>query len=159
MIQTSALLEAITNLDWSVMTASLILAILLSLLVIVSSMRLTPITMKMASLPTNVVKYSQVPSGSKPCFTHNSIPKGLLRQHTTKQGTWGVISIQRGRLQYTIDEGLHKGVYHLNENKSGIIEPQVHHSVAPIDNEEVEFGVEFYRMPNTGPVQEEREGL
>lgn len=160
MIQASALLEAIANLDWKIMTASLILAILLSWLLVVSSMRLlTPLNMKMATLPFNVVKYSQVPAGNKPCFTQNSIPKGLLRRHNTKQGTWGVISVQRGKLRYTVDEGMHKGVYNLNEKTRGIIEPQVYHSVAPVENEEVEFVVEFYRLPNTGPVQEEREGL
>jgi tellurite resistance-related uncharacterized protein len=62
-------------------------------------------------------------------------------------------------LRYTVDEGMHKGVYNLNEKTRGIIEPQVYHSVAPVENEEVEFVVEFYRLPNTGPVQEEREGL
>lgn len=161
--QATLLLKEVLNLDWNMTTtAALMLSILLSILVVVvSSMRVTsPMTMNMATLPPNVVKYSQVPSGkSRPCFTQDSIPKGLLRQHNTKQGTWGVIHIQRGKLRYTIDEGAHKGIYNLNDTTSGIIEPQVYHSVAPIDHEEVEFVVEFYRLPNTGPVHEEREGL
>ena len=59
-----------------------------------------------------------------------------------------------------MDEGTHKGVlYKLDIKTKGIIEPQVYHSVAPMDEEEVEFVVEFYRLPNTGPVDEKREGF
>jgi len=49
----------------------------------------------MASLPEDVVKYSQVPKAPK-TFTASTIPKGLLKQHTTKKGTWGVIRVSKG---------------------------------------------------------------
>jgi len=154
------ILPLIEELDWNSMVWSLVVAILVSILFMkVNGMRSTFIKMKMASLPNNVVKYSQVPSGSRKSFTRTTIPKGLLRQHNTKEGTWGVINLSSGRLRYTVDEGPHAGVYNLDANTNGIIEPQVHHSVAPIDEEDVDFVVEFYRLPNTGPVDEKREGL
>ena len=142
------------------MACSLVVAILLGTLFSrkVIAMRLTPrLTMKMASLPKDVVKYSQVPKGKS--FTRTTIPKGLLKQHNTKKGTWGVINVSSGRLRYIVNEGPHAGVYDLDRNTKGIIQPQVYHSVAPIDNEDVNFVVEFYRLPNTGPVDEQREGL
>lgn len=155
--------KGLTSSNWNSTTvmASFVVAIFLALFLSrVNGMRVTfPTKMSMASLPSNVVKYSQVPSGSRKSFTRNTIPKGLLRRHNTKEGTWGVINLSSGRLQYTVDEGPHKGIYKLDINTKGIIEPQVYHSVAPVGEEEVEFVVEFYRLPNTGPVDEKREGL
>lgn len=148
--------------NWIIMACSLVLDFLVGILLLsplAQSMRLSPLRMssRMATLPTNVVKYSQVPKGK--FFTRDTIPKGLLRRHNTKQGTWGVINLAEGKLRYTVDEGPHQGSYNLNSKTPGIIEPQVYHSVAPIENEEVKFVVEFYRLPNTGPVDEQREGL
>ena len=45
----------------------------------------------------------------------------------------------------------------LNSNYDGIIEPERLHDVAPIDDNEVEFVVEFHRVSGTGPVDEKRE--
>lgn len=113
---------------------------------------------KMATLPPGVVKYSQVPAVGKTPFTKSTIPKGLLKKHNTKDGTWGIIQVEQGKLQYVIDEGRHKGMYNLDPQTRGVIEPQVHHSVAPI-SDDVSFVVEFYRFPGTGAVDEKREGL
>lgn len=109
----------------------------------------------MKSLPREVVKYSQVPREG--VFTSTKIPKGLLKEHTTKVGTWGVIKVTKGKLGYTINEPS-PTEYILDEKKRGIIEPQVKHEVAAL-TEDVEFFVEFYRIPGTGPVDEAREGL
>lgn len=49
----------------------------------------------MAELPEAVVQYSQVPKAPK-TFTATTIPKGLLKQHSTKRGTWGVIRVSKG---------------------------------------------------------------
>jgi tellurite resistance-related uncharacterized protein len=118
----------------------------------------------MATLPQEMVKYSQVPAVGKTPFTKTTIPKGLLKRHNTKDGTWGIIRVAHGQLQYEIDEGWHKGKYILNAQMPGVIEPQVFHSVSPISDEEdddddVSFVVEFYRLPGTGAVDEKREGL
>ena len=109
----------------------------------------------MKALPSNVVKYSQVPKIGT--FTTNKIPKGLLREHTTKAGTWGVIRILKGKLRYTINEPS-PAEYILDKDSRGIIEPQVKHEVAAL-TDDLEFFVEFYRIPGTGPVVENREGL
>ena len=109
----------------------------------------------MKSLPDGVVKYSQVPKGK--VFTSTTIPRGLLKEHTTKAGTWGVINVTKGQLQYQINEPS-KSIHILDSKKHGIIEPQIKHEVSPL-SDNVEFIVEFYRYPNTGPVIEKREGL
>lgn len=109
----------------------------------------------MKSLPSNVVKCSQVPKIGT--FTPSKIPKGLLREHTTKAGTWGVIKIFKGKLRYTINEPS-PAEYILDKDTRGIIEPQVKHEVAAL-TDDLEFVVEFYRIPGTGPVVEKREGL
>jgi tellurite resistance-related uncharacterized protein len=126
----------------------------------------------MSSLPSNVVKYSQLPHPSKPPFAATTIPKGLLNRHNTKAGTWGVISIKRGTLRYVIEEGDRAGSYLLDKDTPGIIEPQVYHHIEPMDadlskerdpstdgmaEESLQFVVEFYRVPGTGIVDEKRE--
>jgi tellurite resistance-related uncharacterized protein len=113
---------------------------------------------KMATLPAGVIKYSQVPAIGKTPFTKSTIPKGLLKRHNTKEGTWGIIQVYQGKLQYMIDEGPHQGRYNLNAQTQGVIEPQIFHSVSPM-SDNVSFVVEFYRFPGTGVVDEKREGL
>ena len=113
-------------------------------------------TTGMKSLPKDVVKYSQVPKGDKK-FTATTIPKGLLKAHNTKKGTWGVINVTKGQLRYQINEPS-LAVHVLSSTQRGIIEPQIRHEVKAL-TDDLEFVVEFYRLPNTGPVDEKREGL
>ncbi|KAL7472552.1 hypothetical protein ACHAXS_012929 [Conticribra weissflogii] len=110
----------------------------------------------MPILPSDVVKYSQVPKDGKE-FTAQTIPSGLLKQHTTKKGTWGVIRVSKGKLEYTIHEPL-SSVHILDTQKIGIIEPTMLHQVKGL-TEDVQFVVEFWRVPGTGVVDEKREGL
>lgn len=109
----------------------------------------------MKTLPAKVVKYSQVPKGK--VFTKDTIPRGLLKEHNTRAGTWGVINVSRGQLRYQINEPV-ESVHIIDSQTKGIIEPQVKHEVAAL-SDDLEFVVEFYRLPNTGPVVEKREGL
>ena len=108
------------------------------------------------SFPKGLIKYSQVPKEGE-YFTSTSIPKGLLKSHTTKKGTWGVIRVSNGKLQYQVNEP-EACVQVLDECTPGIIEPQVKHEVFPL-SDDLKFCVEFYRFPNTGAVDEKREGL
>ena len=108
---------------------------------------------KMPKLPSGVVKYSQLPKTG--AFVKDTIPKGLLRQHNTKAGTWGVIKVQKGSLQYQINEP-RTMTFKLEAPAQATIEPTVFHEVKPL-SDDVEFAVEFYRMPGTGPVEEKRE--
>jgi tellurite resistance-related uncharacterized protein len=107
----------------------------------------------MPELPSTVEKYSQVPS-LVDTFTATTIPSGLLKNHSTKEGTWGVIRIVKGLLEYNIEGE----IFELSVEHPGIIEPDKKHSVKAI-TDDMEFVVEFWRAPYTGPVDEPREGL
>merc|ERR1719343_1666679 len=85
----------------------------------------------MPRLPAAATKYSQVPSQAGKFFTAEKIPKGLLKQHSTKAGTWGVINVSRGRLRYQINEP-QVAVFELDAGTPGVIEPEVLHEVAPL---------------------------
>mmetsp|Transcript_3597 Transcript_3597/g.6826 ORF Transcript_3597/g.6826 Transcript_3597/m.6826 type:complete len:224 (+) Transcript_3597:248-919(+) len=116
----------------------------------------------MPQLPDNVVKYSQVPNPKVgKVFTANTIPKGLLKMHSTKVGTWGVIRVFKGELEYVLEAVSSTASdikFHLTSDFHGVIEPNILHHVSPLTSD-VEFVVEFYRVPGTGPVDEKREGL
>lgn len=118
----------------------------------------------MPKLPKDVVKYSQVPKQGK-VFTSTTIPKGLLKEHTTKKGTWGIINVSKGKLLYTItgkrgdDDDISGPIsFELSPQFHGVIQPQLLHQVKAL-TDDLEFIVEFLRLPGTGPVIEKREGL
>ena len=75
-------------------------------------------------------------------FDEHSIPSGLLRSHTLKRGTWGRILVNEGELLYTI-EAPRERHFELSPSRSGVVEPEVPHRVAP--RGEVRFRVEFHR--------------
>ncbi len=111
----------------------------------------------MAILPSDVVKYSTVPKDR--FFTTDTIPTGLLKEHSTKEGTWGVIHVHQGKLEYKILEP--ERSVHILDAKSdniGIIEPTMLHQTKGL-TDDLKFVVEFYRVPGTGYVDEQREGL
>jgi tellurite methyltransferase len=74
-----------------------------------------------------------------PTFDETSIPAGLLRDHTTKAGTWGLIHVEHGRLRFV--EAGRETV--LTPGTPGVVLPEVAHAVEPIG--EVAFFVEFHR--------------
>ncbi len=88
----------------------------------------------------------ELPDGLKPyrrtdTFTPATVPVGLLRDHKTKAGVWGLIHVVQGSLTYRIavtgvEQTLTPGV-------NGIVEPEVLHSVAL--SEDAAFFVEFWR--------------
>ena len=87
-----------------------------------------------------------LPSGLKPyrrteTFTANTVPAGLLRDHKTKAGVWGVIHITRGSVRYRISTT--GDTFKLTPETCGIVEPEVLHSVTL--TEDAEFYVEFWR--------------
>ena len=91
----------------------------------------------MKELPIDVSSYKSTPE-----FTEETVPKGLLKAHQTKQGTWGKIVILEGRLRYRILEPKIEDV-ELSFEKYGVVEPEILHEVEPLGN--VRFYVEFYR--------------
>ena len=69
-----------------------------------------------------------------------------------------MINVTKGKLEYTILEAPAMQVYLIDEDNRGIIEPlRLHHVKALTDD--LEFVVEFHRIPGTGAVDEKREGL
>jgi len=88
-------------------------------------------------LPVDVIAYKRTPE-----FDQDSIPKGLLREHQTKSGVWGKITILQGKLLYTINEPETEQLM-LSPEVYGVVEPTVLHQIAAVDN--VRFYVEFYR--------------
>lgn len=91
----------------------------------------------MERLPDEVVPYKRTPE-----FSQDTVPAGLLRSHTTREGTWARIQVLEGRLLYRILEpSIEEHV--LSPDVPGIVAPGVRHEVAP--SGEVRFFVEFLR--------------
>eukprot|EP00808_Paulinella_micropora_P018396 g32540.t1 len=92
-------------------------------------------------LPYGVVNYKTTSS-----FTYNTVPTGLLADHNTGKGIWGRIVVEKGKLQYTLQESGKS--YVLQPGLSGIAQPQEKHAVKLLD-ETIVFHVEFFRYPIT----------
>lgn len=92
----------------------------------------------MKTLPEDVRPYQRTPE-----FTEASVPAGLLKQHSTKAGTWGKIQVLEGRLWYRILAPEAEEIL-LTPERFGVVEPQVPHEVCP--DGPVRFYVEFHRV-------------
>jgi len=89
-------------------------------------------------LPAGHVPYKRTAE-----FDQDSIPAGLLRDHSTKAGVWGVIHVVSGRLRYVIEPPL-AGELLLDPTRSGVVVPEVLHRVSA--DGEVRFFVEFHHQ-------------
>lgn len=89
----------------------------------------------MKTLPDHVQYYK-----STPTFTEKTVPESLLKDHNTKQGVWGLICMEQGKMEYVI-EG--KETYILTPDQKGVVEPEIKHYVKPLGD--VVFRVEFYK--------------
>jgi tellurite resistance-related uncharacterized protein len=78
-------------------------------------------------------------------FAETTVPKALLKAHTTKDGTWGLIHVLEGRLTYRINDPARPASQtELSpEVNPGVIEPAILHEVEPVGP--VRFYVEFHR--------------
>ena len=92
----------------------------------------------LGSLPVGLEPYRRTDT-----FTKATVPAGLLRDHKTKAGVWGLIQVLQGTLTYRIAATGHEIV--LSPGVTGIVEPAILHSVALSDD--AEFFVEFWRRP------------
>ncbi|KNC78577.1 hypothetical protein SARC_08994 [Sphaeroforma arctica JP610] len=82
----------------------------------------------------------------KPVWTQNSLPRAFQLAHNTKAGTWGVLSVTSGSVDFTFLDGksgpaLH--TYTINAGERCVIEPQQYHKVVPTG--EVECQLVFHR--------------
>ncbi|MSP43691.1 MAG: DUF1971 domain-containing protein [Alphaproteobacteria bacterium] len=89
----------------------------------------------MKTLPPAALAYKKTP-----LFTNASVPQALLNDHRTKPGVWGLIHVERGKLEYTIEGG---ETHILTPGHPGVVESAVTHFVTPVG--ETAFFVEFYR--------------
>ena len=87
-------------------------------------------------LPEGLESYRATPR-----FDESSIPHGLLKEHSTKQGTWGIIHVLRGELIYQVFEPEVRE-FGLNPGSKGIVAPAMAHCVRA--NGKVIFYVEFF---------------
>jgi tellurite resistance-related uncharacterized protein len=78
-------------------------------------------------------------------FTETTVPGGLLRAHTTKEGAWALIHVVEGRLAYRIDDPrrLTSEAVLTPDTPPGVVEPTILHRVTPLGT--VRFYVEFHR--------------
>ena len=90
----------------------------------------------MKDLPTHVSSTNRTAE-----LTRSTVPKGLLRRHLTKEGTWGKIVVLEGLLRYRILEPELEEI-DLSPERFGVVEPTVPHEVEPIGP--VRFYVEFF---------------
>lgn len=85
-------------------------------------------------LPHGVAAYSQTRE-----FDHDSVPAGLLADHTTKAGTWGRLEVLEGALWLAFADGRVR----CTPEQPGVIPPQEPHQVE-LDGP-VRFRVVFLR--------------
>jgi tellurite resistance-related uncharacterized protein len=87
-------------------------------------------------MPSGFAAYKRTPE-----FTEATVPKGLLRDHSTKAGVWAQICVLEGRLRYHVPS-LGREL-DLAPDAPGIVIAEVVHHVEPLGR--VRFYVEFFR--------------
>lgn len=91
-------------------------------------------------LPENLQSYKKTN-----VFDENSIPSGILKDHSTKKDVWGKINVLEGKLLYTIQDPFEE--IELSPERYGVVEPEVLHCVKPLGA--VKFFVEFLKSHKT----------
>jgi len=86
--------------------------------------------------PTDLVGYRRTPD-----FTENTIPDGLRKTHSTKQGVWANIHVVEGLLHFRDHET--ETEFDLGPGIHPVIYPEALHDVAPVGT--VKFFVEFLK--------------
>lgn len=89
----------------------------------------------MKKIPSNVSPYKRTST-----FNEITVPKGLLQNHNTKSGVWGLLTVESGKIEYVIED---KEINILSSELSGVIEPEIKHHIKPLG--EVSFFIEFYK--------------
>jgi tellurite resistance-related uncharacterized protein len=92
------------------------------------------------SLPPGLAPYLRTPD-----FTEATVPPGLLKAHSTKAGTWGLIHVLEGRLAYRVLDPRRPASESVLSpgGPPGVVEPTILHEVEPLGP--VRFHVEFHK--------------
>jgi tellurite resistance-related uncharacterized protein len=91
------------------------------------------------ALPEDAQAYRQTK-----VFTATTVPAGLLAQHSTKAGTWGLLHVHAGRVEYFL-EGGQTPLASVETGASFVVLPEEAHFVRLFEG--AEFSVEFYKRP------------
>ncbi|MDJ0838344.1 MAG: DUF1971 domain-containing protein [Acidobacteriota bacterium] len=75
----------------------------------------------MVPLPENLKAYKSTPE-----FTEETIPSGLLANHSTKAGTWGLVQLTEGTVDLVVPEQGDR-VITLTPERPGVIIPETVH--------------------------------
>ena len=90
----------------------------------------------MKQLPEGLASYSRTR-----LFDETTMAKGLMKDHSTKAGVWGVIHVVEGALRYSIPAQDEE--FTLTPGRNGVVEPEVFHHISPVGA--VKFYIEFWR--------------
>lgn len=93
----------------------------------------------MEKLPENVNEISRTAS-----YTKETVPEGLLKDHSTNKSVWGKLVVERGFVYYTITDPEDLGSYEINESSYGVIVPEQLHHVELMTDDTI-FHIEFMR--------------
>lgn len=86
--------------------------------------------------PEGMDEYNRTPE-----FSESNIPTGLLRDHCTRSGVWGLIEVLEGQLLYTVHHPSTR-TFTLLAGETGVVVPEMkHHVEAAVP---VRFHVIFY---------------
>ena len=94
-----------------------------------------------------------IPAGAQPyrttpVFDEQTLPAALRREHSTKEGVWGLIRVLEGRQRLTCLDP--HGEQWLTPSRPGMVLPAQPHFVTP--EGPVKMQVEFYdRAPDVAP--------
>ena len=95
----------------------------------------------------------ETPYKTTPVFDEATLPAGLRRVHSTKEGVWGVVRLLEGRLRLSFPDSGRELV--LTSETPGLLEPCEPHFVEPLSP--IRMQVEFYRsrpsLPSTPAVR------
>lgn len=90
--------------------------------------------------PPDAEPYKQTRS-----FTEETVPATLLNEHSTKDGVWGLIHVEQGKLRYCVTDPRRLPSERIltADDFPGVVEPMILHRVEPIGP--VRFHVQFLR--------------
>ena len=87
-------------------------------------------------MPPGMAEYKRTAT-----FTEDTLPTPLRGEHRTKTGTWALVVVEEGKLEYHT-----RGrVQLLSPGVSGVVEPERAHYIVPLGA--VRVHVEFWREP------------
>ncbi len=88
-------------------------------------------------LPEDVKPYSQ-----SPIFTAETVPEKLLGHHNLKPGTWGLMHVEKGNVQFFVEDQ-QDPIAKLNAQDRFVIVPEERHYIKV--SEDARLYIEFWK--------------